>query len=801
MPSQWGTFTSALEGAVRAEGIKYSALLLPNDCQTDLSPGDIQVSSSRRKFLRNATAGVSLAWEGMRLWAEPGALPLKHNLSSGLAARWTGSDPFSEKRFLYGTQFFRPPNPPRAERRQMLRTIAQEYKFNIVRIWPNWDYVNPLPDLWNFEEVDEVMKYCDEFGLKALVGLMFELAPWWLEQAYPGARFTDAKGQPVRIQGSPNNVSGGWPGLCVDWEPVRSAGARYIQELIKVVSPHDSLYGYDCWNEPHIEPAWARNIWATPQELLFCYCEKTIEQFQKWLQRKYVTLESLNEAWTRRYPNWQAIDPPRALGTYADWVDWRRFMIERSTWEMQFRVQTARAADHHHVMESHAAHHPPVDSCVTTGTNAWRLAEVLDVWGMSLFPRWQFPRIYHGAAKFEITRSNAAGKDFYLTELQAGHGNEGLWRSPQMRPRDIRLYNWLAVAMGAKGVIYWNYQAEATGREATGYGLVLRNGGATDRSREAAKNNALIQEHWDIIKDWRPQAEVALLTDQDNAILTYAMGGNESASTESFLGYYKGLWNMDLWVDFIEPPSLVQSHYKVIIAPWHLVGKKVVCEQLRRFAEAGGTLIVETAFGLFDERFYHNPVVPPYGLDQVFGYREGESFWVNQQRVPRDAPPSDRVYYEPEIVFTAPVPARMKGHTYLTPIEVTSASPIARHQDMTVAAMKKVGKGEVYFFGTNFGAAIAAGSDGGIKLLRAVVTKLIKPPAEADKVRPRLVEGEKKSLLVVFNDSAQDQTANVKLPPRFKKATDLHKKTPHPLANSSLNLSVPYQDVVVLLLD
>ena len=155
----------------------------------------------------------------------------------------------------------------------------------------------------------------------------------------------------------------------------------------------------------------------------------------------------------------------------------------------------------------------------------WR--KLLDAWGMSLFPRWQFPDIYHGAAKYEITRSNAAGKPFYLTELQAGHGNEGLWRSPKMRPRDIRIYNWLAVAMGAKGVIYWNYQAEATGREATGYGLVARSGAATDRSQEAAKNNAVIQAHWDIIRDFHPRAEVALLTDLDNALLTYAAQGNE----------------------------------------------------------------------------------------------------------------------------------------------------------------------------------------------------------------------------------------------------------------------------------
>ena len=744
--------------------------------------------------MQSAVAGVGLAWSGMKITAGPNAHAASPVHNAG------GTGPVPTDQFLYGSQFYRPPNPPRPMRRGLIRTIAEEYKFNIIRIWPNWDYVNPEPDKWIFDEVEEVMGYCDEFGLKVLCGLVMELAPWWLEQKYPGSRYTDAKGQPVRLAGSPNNVTGGWPGLCFDWEPVREAGAQYIQELIKVVAPHKSLFGYDCWNEPHIEPAWPRNIWVQPQELLFCYCDRTVEGFRVWLKQKYETLDGLNSAWTRRYPNWEAIDPPRYMGTYADWVDWRRFIMERSTREMKFRVETARAADPQHVMESHAAHHPPVDGCVTPGTNAWRLAEVLDAWGMSLFPRWQVPDIYHCAAKYEISRSNAAGKPFYLTELQAGHGNEGLWRSPKMRPRDIRIYNWLAVAMGAKGVIYWNYQAEATGREATGYGLVARSGAATERSKEAAKNNALIQAHWDIIRNFKPRAEVALLTDLDNALLTYAAQGNEDPSTSSFLGYYKALWNLDLWVDFIEPAGLEKGGYKVVIAPWHIVGKRNTCEQLRRFVEGGGTMIIETGFGLYDENFYYNPTVPPFGLDQIFGYREGETFWLKNEKAPADVPASDRVYYQPNIVFTSPLPVHVTGKTYLTPIEVTSAQAIGKYEGMTVAAAKKVGKGQVYYFGTNLGASIATGSNSGIELLRAIVTPVVKPPVAGGKVRPRLIEGEKGSLLAVFNDSAKDQTASLQLPGRYTKATDLHSRAERTVANHSVQVTVPYQDVVVLYL-
>ena len=135
----------------------------------------------------------------------------------------------------------------------------------------------------------------------------------------------------------------------------------------------------------------------------------------------------------------------------------------------------------------------------------------------------------------------------------------GCSQSPHMRPQDIRLWNWMAVACGAKGMLYWAYHSEATGTEATGFGLVARDGSPTERVVEAAEDNRLIQAHWDIIANYKPKPEVALLFDQDNSLLTFAMSGDEDASTESFRGYYKALWNCDHWVDFIEPASLARA--------------------------------------------------------------------------------------------------------------------------------------------------------------------------------------------------------------------------------------------------
>ena len=759
------------------------------------------MSISRRNFIQSA-AGASLAWGGLRIFAgEPGAL----------GEPGTDHGAPEENKFIYGTQFYRPPNPPRDQRRKMLKDVAQKYGFNLIRMYPMWDYYNRQPGKFDFEEIEEVMKYCDEFGVRVLVGIVFETAPYWLEQANPEARFVDARGQAQRLEGSGAQMTGGWPGLCLDWAPVREAAQEFVRQLAQVVKSHPSLYAYDCWNEPHIEPAWQRNIWATPQERMYCYCEKTIEKFQAWLEKRYGTIERLNEAWTRGFPNFKAIDPPRSLGTYPDWVDWRRYIIDRSTKYMHFRADSVRAVDTNHVMESHGAHHPPVEAMVESGTNAWCLAEVVDVWGLSLFPRqfsatgtrerWMQGQAADVAAKFEVTRSNAAGKDFWLTELQGGHWNTGLKRGPQMRPQDIRMWNWMAVATGARGIIYWAYLAESTGSEASGFGLVTRDGETTERAEEAAKNNKLIQAHWEILKDYRPKPQVAILTDQDNALLAFAMSGNESVSTESHRGYYKALWNLDLWADFIEPGSVDKASYKVIVAPWHLIGKKETCEGLRRFVEAGGTLIVESSFGLFDERFYHNPVIPPWGLSDVFGYQEKESLMMNTDAPPNPLPPSDRIYYQPEIEFSKPARVSLKANTFLTPIKVTTAEPIATCQGLTVAAMKKVGKGTVYYIGTNLGASITAGSFGGVELLRSIITPLVKPDVTSGKLRPRLISGAKQSLLAVFNDSAEDQTDQIVLPSGYRRARNLHSQEEIVAGEKGIRVTVQFQDVAVFLLE
>src|SRR6476660_3032126 len=100
---------------------------------------------SRREFVQTAAGGVAATWGGLRILAGPQsfAQPLE-SASPDEAA--------GQKFFVYGSEFFRPPNPPISMRREMLKAIAQEDKFNIIRIYCSWVYLNPENGRFRSEE-------------------------------------------------------------------------------------------------------------------------------------------------------------------------------------------------------------------------------------------------------------------------------------------------------------------------------------------------------------------------------------------------------------------------------------------------------------------------------------------------------------------------------------------------------------------------------------------------------------------------------------------------------------------------
>ena len=710
--------------------------------------------------------------------------------------------------FLYGAQYFRPPNPARADHRVHLTKIRKELKFNLIKLWAMWNYCHIKEDKYDFSELEEIMNICDELELKVIINTILENSPYWLERKYPEARYTDAKGMNIILGGNSNTQSGGHPGLCLDNDVIKKAAKNYLTNLAKMTREHISLIGYDCWNEPYLEPARCNNFWPDGSDRLFCYCQTSINKFRKWLEEKYKTVDNLNKAWIRKFNTWEDVFPPVRHGTYADWIDWRRFWMFNLGEIMKFRYETLKKVDTKHFIMSHAGSVAPLESeSVSIGAvNNWFLAEQVEKWGCSAFPKWfnYSPGIYAG--RLDLTRSAAKEKDFWISELQGGHGKyTGIKQSPQVRPQDIRLWNWLGIAYGAKAIMYWCYLIEVTSMESGGYGLIKRNGDITPRADEASKMCELLQQYEPIYKTYLPEPEVAILYDTDNSILAYAMDGNEDVINYSYTGYYNAIWESDLYARFVTPAQLNELKQKILIVPMYLILTEVTAKNIKNFVESGGTLITETHFGAYDKNGMLQSVIPSFGLSEVAGIEEEESFYTTPGNKPVNFNPMDdtyteKIYCSPKIRFKSPVAVDVQAMNYITPLVLRGAKPIASYQNMCMVTHHRFGKGEVYYFGTNIGLSIYYGDKNAKEIVRKILLTKVQPKVRGIYLRPRLINNNKEALLVVINDGLVERKEDINIPDRFDEAKDILNNIIVKITNRKINLTVAPEDAVVVLL-
>jgi len=336
---------------------------------------------------------------------------------------------------------------------------------------------------------------------------------------------------------------------------------------------------------------------------------------------------------------------------------------------------------------------------------------------------------------------------------------------------------------------------------------VDRAGRETDRSREADRTWRLIRDQEAIILDYRPMTGVTVLYDQDASLLDFAMEGNDERVTESHRGYYDAVWESDVWASYVRPVDLDELSPGLLIVPWHLLGKQDTLAKLRSFLEDGGTLLLEARFGLFDDGLFQHAHVPPADFVELFGYEEEEPYYqhhdaraelIHERAEDRGRSDAEALYDGPEIVVNAPVEGHFRAATYLVPLRVLDAEPIAWCHGFPVGVRKQVGKGTVYYFGTNLGAAIARGSTTAREIVRSLISSSTRPEVMGHHLRPRLITSDRGALLTVFNDDAVARSDDLRLAGgSWLKARDLNSGVILPIDGNILRVEVPAQDVRV----
>lgn len=476
--------------------------------------------------------------------------------------------------------------------------IAEKAHVNSLSIGIfSWGELEPEEGRFEFGWLDDIMDRMARQNMKAVLATPSGAKPNWMAQRYPEIRRINREGRREPQNGRHNH--------CFTSPVYREKTALINEKLAERYKNHPALGVWHISNEFSGE----------------CYCDYCKNAFRHWLQRKYTTLENLNQAWWSRfwshtYTSWSQIDDIDG-SVHGLVLDFRRFCSD----------QTADFIRNETAPLRRLSPNTPITTNLM-GTFFWldyrRLAKELDVISWDNYPA------YHGRADMagigahtsfvhDLNRGMKGGKPFMLMESCPSATN---WMhvNKLLKPGIHKLKSLQAVAHGADTVQYFQYR-KSRGSCEKFHGAVIDHVGH-EKTRvfgEIAEVGAALEKLAPVVGTVQP-AQAAIIFDWENRwILEEAAGPRRNMHEPFVVDNYAAFWAKGVPVDVIGMDDDF-SKYKLLVAPMLYLLKPGVAERLRAFVQNGGTLVGTFLTGITDENdLCHLGGWPGAGLREVFG--------------------------------------------------------------------------------------------------------------------------------------------------------------------------------------
>ncbi|NEY32231.1 beta-galactosidase [Streptomyces sp. PRKS01-65] len=597
----------------------------------------------------------------------------------------------------------------------------------------SWALLEPAPGEYDFGWLDRVLDLLHANGIRVDLGTPTVVPPAWFYRAHPEALPVTAEG--VRY------AFGSRGAICHSNADYRAAAARITTELAERYGAHPALAMWHVHNE-----------YGVPVSA--CYCDSCAAHFRRWLAAAYGTVEAVNEAWGtafwgQRYGDFEEIDPPRlapTVGNPGQALDYRRFAD--ATMRENF------------VAERDILHRLSPGVPVTTNfMTALSQCDSVDYWAwgreVDLVTNDHYlitdGRRTHVnlAMAADLTRSVAGGAPWLLLE----HSTSGVnWqpRNPAKAPGQMARNSLAHVARGSEGALFFQWRQSRRGAEKFHSAMVPHGGTDTRVWREVVELGATL-DALSQIRGTRTEADVAMVWDWHSwwaQTLPWRPSEDHDAR-ERADAFYEALYDRHLTVDFARPEADL-SAYPLVVVPALYLMTRAAGENLRRYVEAGGTLVVSYFSGIVDEHDAVHEGAHPGALREVLGL-------TVEEFSPLQA--GERVR------LTGPEGPELDGDVWTEFVVPRGAQTVWTYADGLAAGRPAVtrhrlGEGTAWYVSTRLG---AEGLDA--VLDRAARDARIAPRAEL----PRDVEvvrrtGESGSYLFAINHTASDAKVPLEVP-------------------------------------
>ncbi|WP_028813320.1 beta-galactosidase [Streptomyces flavidovirens] len=488
----------------------------------------------------------------------------------------------------------------------------------------SWALLEPEPGTYDFGWLDRVIDLLHAHGIRVDLGTPTVVPPAWFYRAHPDALPVSREG--VRY------AFGSRGAICHSSPAYREAAARITTELARRYAAHPALAMWHVHNE-----------YGVPVSA--CYCDTCAAHFRRWLDARYGSVEGVNEAWGtafwgQHYTAYDQIDPPRTApttGNPAQQLDYRRFA------DATMRENFVSERDILHRLSPGI----PVTTNFMTALSQcdsvdyWAWGREVDVVTNDHYLITDGRRTHVNLAMAaDLTRSVAGGASWLLLE----HSTSGVsWqpRNPAKRPGEMARNSLAHVARGSEGAMFFQWRQSRRGAEKF-HSSMLPHAGTDSRIwREVVRLGADIGS-LAAIRGTRTVPDVAMVWDWASwwAQSLEWRPSQDHDARERADSFYETLYDRHLTVDFAHPEADL-SAYPLVVVPALYLATEAAGNNLRRYVENGGTLVVSYFSGIVDEHDAVHPGACPGALRDVLGLTVEEWSPLGEGESVRIAGPRD----------------------------------------------------------------------------------------------------------------------------------------------------------------
>ncbi len=537
---------------------------------------------------------------------------------------------------------------------------------NIVRIGEfAWGTMEKEEGKFDFSFFRFVMDKMYEAGIGVVFCTPTPTPPKWLTDKYTESLRLNDNGMRKQF--------GARIHTCKSSPKFREKTEIIVKKICENLADHPALIGWQVDNE--ISPDYG------------CWCDYCKKGFQKFLGKRYGTIENLNKSWGNNrwslsYRSFEDIIPPRS-------DTWNHFSLDLE-WT---RFHSSLNADFIHkqveIIKKYSSLPVSTDMMPILDQNYYEMAEKLDMVQYNHYEPSDF--LIYPSFWFDFIRP-IKDKPFWVTETQvnwngAGHPENGF------RPKNNCYINtWLPIAKGGEVNMYWHWREHYAGHELY-HGAVLSSSGRYCFNAMEVKHAI---EDFKKVEDKLFANKIKSKIAMHFSTTSYLNFKEELALKKMnyiefmYSRYHKAFRHYN--VDLIDTPHSVDG-YDVIISPFlSCVDENGLKERMIKFVEKGGTWIVGPFSDILKDNAtkYQNA---PYGFLEDFAgiYTEMQIPFANDVI---KAKWKDGEELSIEKTFDA---YSLKGAESLA--DYTESWP----KGFCAIAEKKVGKGKVIVVGTVIG--------------------------------------------------------------------------------------------------